>query len=692
MFGLRLAKVTSRLSQPIKAFLGNARRWLFSCFGTLRLKIMPIKLTDDQFLQTLNSFNSLSDFTTYLKSRTNPSFFIDPTKKYEIIVAIQNNFPASIQSTIVEADRICDCIFDLLGSGPIHVAYKPTNPINNCIDWHYDFKSGRRWSLRHYKFYNVSELDKHSDIKVPWELARFQHLSTLGKAYWYTDDEKYTQEFVREIKNWIDKNPVDLGVNWICSMEAAIRAINWIWGYYFFKDSKEITPDFLVEFLKSLLIHGRHIMENLEYGKITSNHYLSDIAGLLYLGIIFPEFKEAKKWREFGVKELIKEMEKQVYEDGVDFEASTSYHRLVLELFFSSALLCRINHIKLPKKFWDRLEKMFDFVLYYLKPNGKAPQIGDNDNGRLHILKQRDVLDHSYLLTMGALLFNNSEYKIKRFDFDEEALWFFGQDAYEQYNKLAYRNPSLNSNAFESGGVYIMRNNHFYVIVNCGFNNRNSKAAHAHNDELSFELNIGGQDFIIDPGAYSYTGDYRSRNLFRSSRGHNTVVVDGIEINSFDEQEIFKMKNEAKAKVLKWMINEDYDLLEAEHYGYLKLREPVVHRRRLFFNRKQSILKIEDFMEGNGLHTYEIFFHFPSVPIVSDENDSLCFRTNSSEDKNISIVPEIKDGLKVELKSGWISPSYGIKLKAPYICYSKTARAPTRFTFSISLCSPLPIT
>ena len=78
------------------------------------------------------------------------------------------------------------------------------------------------------------------------------------------------------------------------------------------------------------------------------------------------------------------------------------------------------------------------------------------------------------------------------------------------------------------------------------YENLFSGGGHTHNDELSFELHVGGQDFIVDPGTYTYTGDYRFRNSFRSSYSHNTVVVDKKEINNFSEREIFKLRKQSK--------------------------------------------------------------------------------------------------------------------------------------------------
>ncbi len=84
-------------------------------------------------------------------------------------------------------------------------------------------------------------------------------------------------------------------------------------------------------------------MANLEIRDdgVTTNHYLADIVGLLYLGLCLKEVGEAESWRTFAVRELAREMERQVLADGVHYESSLSYHRLVTEMFLSSALLCR---------------------------------------------------------------------------------------------------------------------------------------------------------------------------------------------------------------------------------------------------------------------------------------------------------------------------------------------------------------
>jgi len=43
---------------------------------------------------------------------------------------------------------------------------------------------------------------------------------------------------------------------------------------------------------------------------------------------------------DYAVRELKTQIKEQVYADGCSFEASTCYHRLSLETFFYSALIC----------------------------------------------------------------------------------------------------------------------------------------------------------------------------------------------------------------------------------------------------------------------------------------------------------------------------------------------------------------
>jgi len=309
------------------------------------------------------------------------------------------------------------------------------------INWHLDPQSNFEWDRKCYRrLYPVSNSLDTTDCKMPWELSRFQHLPFLIKGYYISGDNEYIDETVNQISNWIDENPLCYGINWTCAMEVAIRACNWMWAWWALRDSPSWTKEFNDRFLKSVWQHGWYIEHNLEdKGGIRTNHYLSDVVGLLFIGIMFPQFKDAERWKSFGVQELFRCMEEMVYHDGVSFENSTAYHRLVLELFTYSAILCKRNEIVLPAPFWQRLEKMFEFIMYCMRPDGRMPMIGDSDDGRFFIFADYydwDRWDFRYLLSIGAVLFKRADFKLMAGKVHEEIFWLFGEDGVEQYGRL----------------------------------------------------------------------------------------------------------------------------------------------------------------------------------------------------------------------------------------------------------------
>jgi len=636
------------------------------------IKLFPVKISDKDFLKAIGY-----DSTDKFLNRKLPPFFFDPNDKEKIVEIIKIEYPTSIKETINDADEICEHIFDLLGSGKTKLGRE--------IDWHLDFKSGFRWNPKEYYVKTEKPVDCYlkkgiyADVNVPWKLSRCQHFIALGKAYWYTGNEKYAKEFVNQIESWISRNSVEFGVNWASIMDVAIRALNWIWSYYFFCNSKTLTKEFKIKFFKSLFLHGRHIINNLEWGwLIRSNHYLLDIGGLIYLGTFFPECKDTKKWLKKGLSALKEDMELQVHPDGVDFEASIGYHRLITELFLSSVLLCKINNITIPDEVLARLKNMIDFTMYYTKPDGMCPVIGDADDGRLHILADNSINDHRYLLSAGAVLFNESDFKSPYPVFNEEAFWLLGIEGLSKFEKMPDKKFKLTSKAFREGGYYIMRNDDLYMIVRCGDIGLKGCSGHGHCDCLSFELFAHDKAFIIDPGAYVYTADKDMRNLFRSTKYHNTIVVDDEEMNRFDEDLLFSMQFDAVPKINKWEVTKKYDFFDGEHSGYERLPNPVTHRRQIYFNKEEEYWVIRDLLTGEGVHKFDLYFHFAPMKIEKDSKDQLTVRTKVGE-SNISLIPLEMKNLNMEIQKGWMSYSYGRKVEAPIVKYTKTTQVPTEF-------------
>src|SRR6185503_10015179 len=98
---------------------------------------------------------------------------------------------------------------------------------------------------------------------------------------------------------------------------------------------------------------------------------------------------------------------------------------------------------------------------------------------------------------------------------------------------------------------------------------------HKHNDLLGFEYHVGGEPVIIDPGSYVYLPDPDARNLFRSTKSHNTISVDDHEQNDLRPDSLFRMFEKTCPEHI--AVREDSDAFEyrGRHSGYTRLREPV---------------------------------------------------------------------------------------------------------------------
>ena len=201
------------------------------------------------------------------------------------------------------------------------------------IDWFLDKNNNIHFSNSHW--YRIKKKHpKSGDVKFPWEIARFQHAIIIGNAYLITKNEIYTKSFIYQFRDWINNNPARYGIHWANTMEVGIRSATLSLGLLFFIESKELNQEFLNLFLKSMNEHGEHIYNNLENLQTNnSNHYIGNLFGIFFLSLIFPFFPNSKKWQAFAQKELEKEIYDQTFDDGWGFESSTTYHKLITEMF-----------------------------------------------------------------------------------------------------------------------------------------------------------------------------------------------------------------------------------------------------------------------------------------------------------------------------------------------------------------------
>src|SRR5262249_45513991 len=271
----------------------------------------------------------------------------------------QDLFPEHTRQMLSDAERIvAEHCWSLLGFGEKCFG-------KDEIRWHRDPVSRFDWPLTYHADLNLFR-DDGSDARVVWELNRCGHFLALGRAYAISGDERFSAEFFKQLRGWREQNPMGRGVNWNCAMEVALRAMNLLAAFSLFLHAPQMDEVAINELLQIFDQHGDHIRRNLEFSHIaTSNHYLSDVVGLLWLGLILPELAAASEWREFALRELLSEMDKQVLADGADYEASTGYHRFTLELFLYSFMLCHLNGLDIDERYWSKLRAMVEYLAAY---------------------------------------------------------------------------------------------------------------------------------------------------------------------------------------------------------------------------------------------------------------------------------------------------------------------------------------
>jgi hypothetical protein len=640
------------------------------------LNRQPARLNSD--FARLSPAELLAHFRSRHFQDSSPEFFPGFAAAAKATALLQIElFPDQTARLVAQAVRIAnEHCWPLLGFG------------EKCfgageIDWNLDPLSGFDWPLSFHADLNLVRNDG-SDARVVWELNRLAHLITMGRAYSITGDEKLSTEFFLQLAGWRAQNPVGRGVNWNCAMEVALRSMNLLAAFTLFLRSPQMDEVALLELLKMFDQHGAHIQRNLEFSAIaTSNHYLADVTGLLWLGVMLPELAGAREWREFGLRELLRELDKQTLADGADYEASTGYHRLKVELFLYSFVLCHLNGLPIAESHWTKLCAMIGYVRAYLRPDGNAPLIGDTDSGQVLPIVRRAGDDHAYLLALGATVFQEPWFKISDQNMPEELLWILGAQGIHDYQALAVGGPA-DSQAFPDAGVYVLRDRDLYLLLNASDSGVKGRGSHGHNDALSIEVSAGGTPFIVDPGTYLYTADLHQRHLFRSTAYHSTVEVDGVEQNTTDEQAPFIIGNEAKPRVIEWETGPVIESVMAEHNGYRRLSHPVTHMRRVVFNKRKRYWFVSDKLTGEGVHNLSFRFHLaPGLETRVRPDGFVEVRDKMSGSRLLIVARELNaaNARHAELEDRFSSCDYGAKQASKTACWSVTTELPFSLDF-----------
>jgi heparinase II/III-like protein len=513
---------------------------------------------------------------------------------------VRRRFPQWLKHTTDAAKELRNHRVDLLGYRDLALGQE--------INWNRDPLSGYEWPSKFWATYDLNR--SRVDPKVIHELNRHQHLPRLAKAYFLTGDEQYAEEAVLQMERWIDQAPPGCGMQWQSSLEIGIRAISWMWTVFLLLPSAAFDEFAARRVLESLLRQLDHVYRYPSVYTSPNTHLIGEAAALFMAGTLFPELSQATEWRRFGALTLINEMARQVTDEGVYREASTYYHCYAADFYLQLLVLARANRFQLPEWMWLRLEQMLEFVQRVTRPDGSLPLIGDDDGGRALALHGRDYCSYRDGLSCGAVLFGREDFKRTALSFAEETLWLLGPESFDVFESMDDRPSAVLHQFYAESGCLIQRSGSgtaaSHLVFDCGGLGMLS-GGHGHAAALSLTLFSDGKELLIDPATAVYNAAPKWRNFFRSTRAHNTVVVDGLDQSQTGGA--FSWRSKAASRVISNCALPGMDYTEGEHDGYARLRQGVIHRRRLMFVRPNYWIVVDE-LNGSGDHRFDFLYHF----------------------------------------------------------------------------------
>jgi len=589
-----------------------------------------------------------------------------------------NRLPTKLDANLYcsAADRILAGHFNVFALQNAELGFPP--------NWNRDPKTSIVAPLEFGKTLNYRDNSIVGDIKYLWEPNRHLELVTLAQAWHLSGDKKYADGCRALLDSWFEQCPYPLGPNWTSSLEHSVRLVNWsfVWHLFGGMDGVLFQGDsgqaFRRRWLDSIYCHCHFIAGHFSKYSSANNHLLGEYMGLFIASLTWPCWQESDQWKDKAAKGLEIESIKQNAPDGVNLEQATWYHHEVADMLLLCGLIGRANGVEFSAQYWSQLEHMLEFIAGIMDAKGNVPMIGDSDDAvMVRFSREADFNVYQSLLASGAVLFSRADFKDKSMRFDDKSRWLLGDEAADQFDQFkSIDDCTPLKTAFPDGGYYVMGEawgtaREISMVVDVAPLGYLSIAAHGHADALAFTLSLGGQEMLIDPGTYAYHTQKLWRDYFRGTSAHNTLRVDGIDQSVIGGN--FMWMKHANATLEHWQHSDDADCILGRHDGYMRLNDPLLHRRKIELDKRKALISIVDTLECKGKHQVEIHWHChedsqvsieDSVVKVARSNASLLLKMNS---ENFSVrLAHGEDNPPL----GWVSRSFDSKVPVTTIVWS----------------------
>ncbi|MDD4891574.1 MAG: alginate lyase family protein, partial [Phycisphaerae bacterium] len=457
-------------------------------------------------------------------------------------------------------------------------------------DFNLDPVHNIRWPVGAHCLKTARSGPPRDDIKLVWEASRFSLAYHLARAYARSRDERFAEAFWRMFDAWGEQNPPMLSVAWGCGQESTFRLMAMLFAAVMTLNSPSATNERLWALSRYAWQVGRLVEVNINYARSQkNNHAISEATALWTVGLMFPEFRQAGRWKVAGRGILAAEVRRQVYDDGSYVQHSLNYHRVMMDDLLWAIRLGELHDLRLGDVVYDRFRRATEWLLAMIDPvSGRVPNYGPNDGAQVLPLSTCDYLDYRPVAQAASHLVNRKRV-FGPGPWDEKMLWLCGPQSLSSPISPPDRPAAWSAPA---GGYYILRGRESQAMIRShSYRDRPTQA-----DMLHVDLWWRGENVLRDGGSYLYYhADPRWKHWFISTAAHNTVEIDGQD--QMTKGPRFTWLQWTKARVLEF----GEGRFVGEQDGYRRLG--VRHRRSVEVAQGSGeCYEVTDTITGRGTH------------------------------------------------------------------------------------------
>lgn len=385
------------------------------------------------------------------------------------------------------------------------------------------------------------------------------------------------------------------------AFRSGYRILNWLWIHNMFLNEAEYSDEDQLTTIATLLQHGQHLYERNDSFS-AGNHQTRGVSALAMLAILLRDFQGTELWLERAMLRLGEHLDREINEDGFQFERSVHYHMSDINNYYYVYQLAKLNDIEIDKAWEEKLRGLFTTLVKIAYPDRSAPVLQDDTE-----IPWGEKNDISGAMTLGYLLFEDPEFGYFASDkVDDRVYWFLSNEQIKLLENIDQQRPTYGSLSFDDTGYYIMREgwnpDDKMMIVTAGLDDE--KPDHQHGDMLGIQAIANGHAILPN---YQVRYSLKDFEFFKNSMVKNVALVDdelqGKQYTSNQGGSGFgKFRVLPNPEVIAWNVNDNFDLFVGRHDGFEHVG--VAYTRQVIYV-KDDFWIVKDEFKSDEVHDYK---------------------------------------------------------------------------------------